>query len=150
FFARDWPASSITFVKRVSPDLVDPYNEPPAPTNQIRSNGRVAFPTATRGVVFWPRTASVEGSEVIWEVELGGQQGMMQAPLLFLDNTAAHDPATVKAAEKHYHEQIAHRPHLRRAEHMGAERRYAPEDRPRAATFATRSWVLAARGRDAP
>src|SRR5206468_5463472 len=59
------------------------------------------FRSATKpGLVFWPRTARISGTEVRFEALL--DSAFVRLPLIFVDNTAAHDPAVIESLINYY------------------------------------------------
>lgn len=102
------------------------------------------------GLCFWPRTKPVLGGEVSFAVQVNGSTGAKRLPLMFVDNTAAHDPATMRVIAVHYEELRSRSEKVRElctARHAGAQRRYAPEKKTGETTFETDYWRLGVRGR---
>lgn len=153
FDARDFPAAKVNFRTRRTPDLLDPFADAPANAFEVSPEGVIRLPARrdgtglASGLAFWPRTGPKLGNEVQFEYEVVGQPGTMQVPLIFLDNTAAHDPATVEAAISYYQRTVTPDTGLKTVTMRGASRRYAPEREPGSATFETARWVLGVRGR---
>lgn len=151
FDARDFPSPKINFRTLQTPDLLDPFAPAPGGDYEDSVQGVVRLPNAdgtqAHGLAFWPRVRPKVGGEVQFEYEAVGQRGTMQSPLLFLDNTAAHDPATVEAAVRYYQEKVKPESGLKTVTMRGASRRYAPEREPGSATFETARWIMGVRGR---
>lgn len=168
FDARQFPSPETRILTTRTPDIVDPTGTADL-KDQIYSSGKVNLESITsitnpdgsvtntraaaKGLVFWPRMRPERGGEVHFAVKTADQPGAMTLPLLFLDNTAAHEAATVDAAVEYYMELSADTG-LNVGNIGGASRRYAPEIEPRSTTFPTDRWLLGATGRgdrpDAP
>ena len=145
--ARDLPFGSTKLRGGRSPDLVDPNDDTvPAPSvgANVGANGRIALSDAGLGLVFWPRTAGDAGSNVHFRFSYDGKAQTLSAPLIFVDNTAAHDQRTMLALVNYY---SALNPALRTAIAGGAPLRFSPEHQTGGATFETDRIVLEARGR---
>jgi hypothetical protein len=171
FSSRDFPCKFVEFATATTPDL-DPrpqyldLNRTPPEREDDKCKTK-----QTVGRVFWPRTApgacnvtiSVPtsegevkvqnnyGNEVIFELKVSDDQLPVRAPLLFVDNAAAHDAETMARVVAYYRAlpwdgDIGY---LRRAEHGDTPRVYAEpgKDKDGDTSYVTRTWVLSARGR---
>ena len=153
FDARDFPGARINFRTRQTPDLLDPFAARPANAFDVSREGIIMLPASldgtglAPGLAFWPRTGGQLGDEVQFEYEIVGQPGTMQMPLIFLDNTATHDPVTIEAAISYYQQSVDAKNGLKTVTMRGASRRYAPEREQGSATFETARWILGVRGR---
>jgi hypothetical protein len=161
FDARQFPSPETRILTTRTPDIVDPTGKSDL-KDQIYSSGGVNLEaitsttnpdgsvtntrSAAKGLVFWPRVRPERGGEVQFAVKTADQPGAMTLPLLFLDNTAAHEAATVEAAVEYYMGLSANTG-LNVGNIGGAPRRYAPEIEPRSTTFPTDRWLLGAAGR---
>lgn len=161
FDGRDFPVSSLQFRTTRTPDIVDPTRKEGSPTTGIYKSGQIELPTSGtvydptgigtpfssgQGTAFWPRTAFGLGNEVQFSVAIPDERVIVRMPLLFVDNTAAHDHGTV-AAITDYYQNLRPSSGLNVATLGGAAKRYAPETKPRSTTFPTARWVLGAKGR---
>ena len=111
-----------------------------------------------KGRVFWPRSSPGEvthgdnqyGNEVIFEYRLDDSPATVKSRLLFVDNTAAHDPDTMKRLVEYYNNLSTSEDlkYLAIAEHGGAARKYAPSLDGGETSFSTEKWMLGMEGRD--
>lgn len=150
--SREYPTSGLTFTKTQTPDLRDPTAEEGRqdPNFLTYNGGKVVLGRGQRGEVFWPRTADGLGNEYHFEFELENQSGVVTMPLMFLDNTAAHDRQTVEMAIRYYrtlHPEFGLSHDLTLAIHGGAMRTYAPGANVKVTSFATSAWVMDVEGR---
>src|SRR5262249_25621669 len=157
---RCFPPKIINILTRRTPDLVDPNDRPSYDwRNEDRigasdyfareyANGAVTLSENKQprlpGLIFWPRTSSSESGNVRFEVQIDDTGGSISMPLLFVDNTADHEPKPLKALATYYNQEalVAKRTVL----HHGTPRRYAPESKAGDATFETLNWILKAEG----
>jgi hypothetical protein len=152
FDGRDFPVSESYALTKRTPDILDPTTDATAGPAEATANGRLQLAAGTiQGLAFWPRTAPSLGAEVIFKFQIDGGDGAMQMPLLFVDNTAVHDPPSM-ALIADYYEKLRDNTNpaiknLCTAQHSGAKRRYAPETKSGEATFETDRWIFAVRGR---
>ena len=171
---RRWPAESIDILTRVTPDILDPSDAaaslPSDPSHQWSesSNGRIWLfdkDKALPGRVFWPRTRHGVGGEVTFEFQMDRRGARLQLPLIFLDNTAANNSASIAAVCAYYETVCAKqsdgqpsrlpwdeagtpRSERRRLiDFSGAKRRYASEIEPDDTSFDTLMWQVSAEGR---
>lgn len=161
---RLWPAHAITMATARTPDLVDPEDNS---LELARRNGRLSLKQRdsnddANGLVFWPRLKSYDatkydfktqnidqpdGNEVSFEFLKDQDDERITAPFLFVDNVAAHEPATMDAVVDYYRDKLADDNLLRRASHGSVRRRYAPALKDGETDFDTQSWTLSATGR---
>jgi hypothetical protein len=143
---RLWPAHTITMITGRTPDIVDP--EDPDDTTAAE-NGRIWLNkedgTRAQGLVFWPRTAKDEVGNFEFQFRKDADAEPIRAPLIFVDNVAAHIPDTMRALVKAYREEV--KIGLRTARHGSVRRRYAPSQKDGETDFDTQSWELSATGR---
>lgn len=165
FDGRPWPAHLITMAAGRTPDLRDPEHGA-----DQQANGRLLFSDSTgaplNGLVFWPRVAAydsskmdsgpkpedrnitkADGKEVAFQFRKDEDTQPISAPLLFIDNVAAHEPATMQAVLKYYRETLTEDGKLRLATHGSVRRRYAPPVKDGETELDTQSWDLSATGR---
>ncbi|MBB4364347.1 hypothetical protein GGD65_005405 [Bradyrhizobium sp. CIR18] len=164
---RRWPLRGIKVLTQSTPDIVDPTDDVSDPTSTgPGQNGRISrYPLSDgaagtaydfQGLVFWPRTGKAKGREILFKLELEGSAAAVEMPLIFVDNKAAHDPATI-AALCNYYRSLAKDPkpgpgasteeQLVQVLHGGVERRYAEEKQRGTTGYETIAWVLGAEGR---
>lgn len=140
--ASRWCPDRVTMLTRRTPDLVDHTDE---------LGGGIRLPGGT-GTVFWPRTARRPGAEVRFEMRIDDEGASCAMPLVFVDNTAAHDPPTMKALADWYNgaapQPLAIDPMNRKLPRNGQAVRMAPAAKPGDTTFATKWWDLRAEGRE--
>lgn len=149
---RAFPVRRLELLTTVTPDIVDPYadaaTEAPAKDKDMPS-GRLVLDGA-RGLMFWPRTLKAIQGDIRFEMTLDGVRSDM--PLIFADQTAVADLATMKALVDYYAHLTAPpkgKPvdpinHRRTLQLHGAAMRYAPEVKAGSATFQTEHWTLKA------
>jgi hypothetical protein len=150
---RRFPPRHIEILTRRTPDLLDPWDTRPGGLKpnafQELGNGAVYFTDAAGhilpGLCFWPRTARFKGADVRFEFQIDRDGGSVSMPLIFADNTAVENAATMTALTRYYNT-VENRT-LRTVEHNGAPRRYATEAKEGEATYETVNWVLRAEGR---
>jgi hypothetical protein len=164
FDGRPWPAHLITMAAGRTPDLKDPEH------GDQQSNGRLLFSDTAggplNGLVFWPRIAAydtaklgsgpkvedrniidADGGEVAFQFRKDEESQPISAPLLFVDNVAAHEPSTMQAVLDYYRLTLPDGSILRRAVHGSVRRRYAPAVKDGETELDTQSWDLSATGR---
>lgn len=191
---RDLPAANVEMVTLVTPDILDINDAryklegidlaqfaggkvpelPGVPAPSCDSRERP--PPTQLGRVFWPRTRAGEsagdgtpnryGYEVQFDYRIDGEPQPMRSPLVFVDNTAAHDASTMQALVSYYEALDSRnllkpnpppadsRPPvgaeaknaLRIAVTGGVMRKYAPADKAGQTSFNTEYWVLGASG----
>jgi hypothetical protein len=156
---RQFPAGLVHILTTITPDLVDPTGD----TKDVPNKKGEPSPApggrlfATRpGLVFWPRTARVSGAEVRFEALL--DNAFVRLPLIFVDNTAAHDPDVISDLVKYYKTipspdtsttdftDVRASEHLRTVDFAGQSLRYSEELKPGSATHRTLFWTLTASG----
>lgn len=164
FQARDYCVSQSLVLTKRTPDILDPTTPTASDPNHSDAGqyGRLQLTYKTKkdddtvvdrpieGLCFWPRTRPGLGGEVRFKVQNDGGEGAMTLPLLFVDNTAVHDPPTMNRIAVYYEslrEKDMSVRELCTARHGGAKRRYAPENKSGEATFETDYWQLGVRGR---
>ncbi|MCG7353274.1 hypothetical protein [Roseomonas mucosa] len=157
FAGRGWPARSVEFVTRQTPDLIEPFlprMDGPGGAYTEHPRGTLRRPGGS-GLVFWPRTHFGPGGDVRFRVRVDGASDIVSMPLIFVDNAAAHEPREVLRVVEYYNRLFGaddpSRPGAaptpdarRRLDHRGAARRYAAERKVGDTTFETREWVLRA------
>lgn len=132
FDSRDFPCESVTLLTVKTPKLADPWS-PKGSQEWV-------------GKVFWPALAN-GGTPISFALQIDGQAEPAHTQLLFVDNSAAHDQATMQAVTAYYNGEINGSTAHRTVSHDGAVRRYGVEAKPGDSSFRTRDWLLAARGR---
>lgn len=161
FDGRPWPAHLVTMAAGRTPDLKDPEER----GNQ-QVNGRLLLNDATgaplNGLVFWPRIAAcgdatklgsdgniiaADEKEVAFQFRKDEDTQPISAPLLFIDNVAAHEPSTMQAVLDYYRKTLPDGSLLRQATHGSVRRRYAPPVKEGETELDTQSWDLSATGR---
>ena len=157
FAGRGWPARSVEFVTRQTPDLIEPF----LPRMDGPGGAYTEHPRGTlrrlggSGLVFWPRTHFGPGGDVRFRVRVDGASDIVSMPLIFVDNAAAHEPREVLRVVEYYNglfgtgdparpDAVPGPDARRRMDHRGAARRYAAERKAGDTTFETREWVLRA------
>ncbi|MVA27267.1 hypothetical protein V6582_20790 (plasmid) [Agrobacterium vitis] len=100
---RRLPFSGLKLVTTVTPDIVDPFDRGLGNPDDsgILSSGLIALPDDATGAAFWPRTAKRRGSEVKFDLLVDGQIPV-RMPLIFIDNAAANNQASIKRICEHY------------------------------------------------
>lgn len=126
FLGREFPAASVEMLTIATPDILnvdDPGNQNQGidlsvslPERGWNGSGcEDARPKAPKwdGRVFWPRTRpgrrpaddksqNSYGNEIEFEYRIDGSGSVVKSPLIFVDNTAAHDPRTMEALAAYY------------------------------------------------
>lgn len=158
---RRFPVSELTMLTRETPDIVDPdLDDPPQGLTQARvlASGRIGLALADRkakqeGRCFWPRTRPGTDGDIAFEFMFDSEPTRLRRPLVFVDNTAANDPATMAALVRFYNGDNSAEYHggapfeLRRLPMGGVRRRYADENQDGECQFETLEWELRAEGR---
>lgn len=155
---RQFAAGIVRILTTTTPDLVDPtqdaeeYKKDGAP--EPAPGGRLF--AKSPGLVFWPRTARISGSEVPFEALI--DSSFIRLPMIFIDNTAANDKDVLADLVKYYQglpgpSQVdlastgfKASEHLRSMDFSGQSHRYCDERKPGSATYKTRYWTLTASG----
>jgi hypothetical protein len=135
---REFPASTMTVLTSVSPDLVDPRTV----------EGGALFPAdCGRGMVFWPKVPGPGGepADFDWRCALDDHPTPMITKMMFLDNIAANTPATVEEAVARYNADAEGRNVARLG---GARRGYAEREPARARNDPARAAAATANGPD--
>ncbi|MCW8087681.1 hypothetical protein [Sabulicella glaciei] len=152
FEGRAWPARSVEILTLQTPDLIEPFISSSAdndeyeekPRGTLRRKGGI-------GLVFWPRTALGKENDVRFRLRVDRSSDVLDLPLLFVDNAAAHEPVEMRRVQDYYNgtydKALKSHDSRRRLSHRGAARRYALERRPGDTVFETRAWVLRADSR---
>ncbi len=125
------------------------------PTEYASGRLRIA---GVPGLIFWPRTALTPEANVLFNIKIGGRA--TRAPLIFIDNTAAHERAAIKSLVDYYNEiaspdgdatagnaVIEATKHLRTLPFGGQALRYCEELKAGDCTIKTDSWTIKAQGR---
>jgi len=165
FAAREFPAKEIRLLTLRTPDLLDPTQEPQVRSGNLKTplrttlRGNVVGAVAgdagepgepVAGLVFWPRTELGQAGTVRFRMLIDEKGAAVSMPLLFVDNRAANDPATVEAICNRYYSadiQDAKPVDHDLVLHNGADRKYADEQEPGQCTFRTDWQRLRAEGR---
>lgn len=153
---RRWPVEHLELLTRVTPDIVDPAAATVGPGNPtdttVSGEGRIFLrdgsSATSPGLVFWPRTSPRDGTEVRFEMQIDRRGSRVRLPLIFVDNTAANDETAMARIKNYYNGLGDGQEWLRRMQHGGLKRRYAPETEPDNTSFETLSWLLAAEGQE--
>ena len=133
---RRWPAEKVEMLTRRTPDLISREQDPePIPLSDGKATGT--------GLAFWPRTVPRLGAEVLFEMRIDDEGGSGAMPLIFVDNTAAHDPDSMAALVRYYQTT----PVSRRLPRNGQGVRMAPAAKTGDTTYVTEWWELLAEGR---
>jgi hypothetical protein len=147
FGGNCWPASAVTLDMSKTPDIIDPTRgQTGRPIEQkwsTQGSGRLDHPLRV-GMVFWPRSAPGEAGNIQFRMKIDGRPELVAMPMIFVDNAAAHDPATMRALRRHYNNDAEVGRHLKLLKHGGVRRRYANEQKPGDATLETLEWRLSA------
>ena len=153
---RQFPARQVWVLTQTTPDIVDPLEDieaPPTPAT-IAPGGRY-FPNEP-GLVFWPRTARLNGAEVRFDLQF--EAAVTQSPLVFVDNTAANDPGMLERLVDIYNgiespdvagqvsNPIVPKRHLRTLAFGGQSMRYCDELKPGDSSHKTQAWTWGATG----
>lgn len=153
FGGRRFPVQRLNLLTTVTPDIVDPNDGEARAGEPVAPSGRVSLDNG-KGLVFWPRIFRALPGNIRFEMDLDGVKSDL--PLIFVDNTAIGDAATMKSLETYYlnvaspddtgAEKVDPIEHVRTLILGGAERRYAEEIEAGSATFRTDHWTLGASG----
>jgi hypothetical protein len=100
FNGRLWCAQNVTIRTLQTPDLRDPY-ELPKNGKPESPEGRIGLDGAP-GLAFWPRVNETEAGLVKFDLTLDGAATSM--PLIFVDNIAATNEASLKRLIERYRE----------------------------------------------
>ncbi len=169
---RQWPINEVKILTTRTPDIVDPYSLQSQNKDQLflSPTGRLEI-IGRPGLVFWPRTAMLDGAEVRFDIECDGAKS--RCPLIFVDNVAANDTESLELLVQYYNntrpagtpghgvavsspdiskvgeEAIAYNPasHLRSLNFGGQNIRYCEEIEQGQASFETELLTLKAQGK---
>lgn len=155
---RQFPVERLRNLTTQTPDIVDPSDDAAGTPGTVLPGGRVQLGQGTKGLVFWPRTAKLPAANIRFELDLDGT--LTDLPLIFVDNVAANDAATLADLAKYYNAletpdpldtrqaQLAFDPlmHQRTLDMGGGKRRYAAEREAGSASCETQLWTLCATG----
>ena len=153
---RKFPGGVVSMLTVTTPDIVDPTEDTrkldfPAPSGRLFAD--------QAGLVFWPRTARVEGAEVAFDLQIQG--AATSAKLIFVDNVAANRAELMDELVAYYNrlrspdldqsnkvDIRALQPlvHLRSLDMRGQALRYCDEIKPGSASHKTFAWTLKATG----
>ena len=153
---RMFPADVVRMLTLTTPDIVDPTEDTkqlvgPAPSGRLYAN--------EAGLVFWPRTARLEGTDVIFDMQI--QDAATRGKLIFVDNVAVNRADLMERLVKDYNalgspDLTSNRQvdlqtpdlqkHLRTLDLRGHSLRYCDEIKPGSASHKTLSWTLKATG----
>lgn len=163
---RRFPVQSLKLLTEVTPDIVDPYSDQPDKGEGPAPSGRMTF-EGSRGLIFWPRIFKSPLGNIRFEMDVDGAK--TDLPMIFVDNAAVDNEATLKAIVDYYNGEKVPSPdtddqqlkpnadppplsavdpvkHIRTIVFNGVERRYGPENETGSATFQTDHWTLRATG----
>ncbi|WP_424830336.1 hypothetical protein [Ruegeria sp.] len=163
FEGRLFPVERLRILTTQTPDIMDPATnadnstpiQGPIMPVAVDAFGRLNLRKKS-ALAFWPRTAPLQEANVRFEMEIDGAKADL--PLIFVDNVAANDPASLEEVVVTYNAlvspdnaagQVEVDPlrHLRTLQFRGQKRRYAPEKKAGSASLETDHWTLAASGR---
>ncbi|MXP65634.1 hypothetical protein E0493_19990 [Roseomonas sp. M0104] len=150
FAGRGWPATSVEIMTRQTPDLIEPFlprRIVTEPKFQEQLRGTLLRKDGV-GLIFWPRTAPGRENDVRFRLRVDGAADVVDLPLLFVDNQAAHEPDEMRWLQDYYTSTVKVDDTRRRLQHHGAKRRYAPERQPGDTSYETREWLLRADSRE--
>lgn len=101
FDGRLWCARDVTMLTVQTPDLQDPYQLPKLPAKNPENlvGGRIDLAGAP-GLAFWPRVNETAQGLVKFDFTIDGAETSM--PLIFVDNIAATNGASLKALVETY------------------------------------------------
>lgn len=131
---RLWCGNIVTMVTTRTADIIDPtagWKETSDGSGSIPI-GRLELDV---GLAFWPRTDITDKGVAQFEIDFDGAKTSL--PLMFVDNMAATNKASLEKVIAHYNKVTAPR---RQAAFNNQKLRYAPEKQPGQASFAT-DWV---------
>lgn len=142
FGSRDFPAASVTMRSLVTPDLVNPADQPDPARGDWSGNGKQMPPAAE---LFWPRVRGrdrkIRDFQFQWATD--SAEGVT-SPLLFVASEHVAVQDIMKTLVAYYRDKV---PYARRtARFNGARQRYAAEKTDGEASFDTDNWLLNARG----
>lgn len=152
---RKFPCGVVSLLTLTTPDIVDPTEDTqqldaPTPSGRLFAN--------QAGLVFWPRTARVEGAEVEFELQIQG--AATRGKLIFVDNVAAHRAELMDELVAYYNRRpspdidqsqlkvvpLQPQLHVRTLDLRGQALRYCDEVKPGSASHKTLAWTLKASG----
>lgn len=152
---RKFPGGVVSMLTLTTPDIVDPTEDTqkldkPTPSGRLFAN--------QAGLVFWPRTARVDGAEVEFDMQIQG--AVTRGKLIFVDNMAANRAELMDDLVAYYNRQpspdidqnqlkvVPLQPHLhlRTLDLRGQALRYCDEVKPGSASHKTLAWTLKATG----
>jgi hypothetical protein len=146
--ARGIPINTMTMVTDRSPEILDPTKaETRLDSGSLSSNNKI----------FKPLTAGGTPQDVIFEYQINGDTASAVSPLIFVSNSAAHDPDLMRALVATYNGPAGDPPQagikaipaqFRTVGHGGARRQYAESRKAGDTSFETLTWTLSATGRD--
>lgn len=169
---RMMPFQNVSILSERSPDIVNPYDDPPAGVGKIGAGGRLGLDgdRGMVGTIFWPRTAKSNTANVRFELQLDDKFSTL--PLLFVDNTAANDPNTLQFIVEEYYNKEVPNPHIEGegdaagisgrtrpidpSRHLstlqlgGGKLRYAEEEKAGSCSFDTESVCIFLTGQNGP
>ena len=164
---RQFPAAQLELLTVKTPDIVDPTVVPlpssdASPLTSAQASGRLLLGEA-RGLAFWPRTALTPQADVIFDLKIEGR--ITRMPLIFVDNTAAHDAGALLAITQYYNsivspddaldttgeiKTISAELHKRTMRFAGQSLRYCDERKAGDGSHETDSWTLRVEGTRRP
>ncbi|RDK05372.1 hypothetical protein DN412_37405 [Cupriavidus lacunae] len=168
---RQFPPKLVHMLTQTTPDIVDPTEDSMNPVAANPSPAGRLF-VDEPGLVFWPRTARIEGTDVLFDMMF--DTAVTQAPLIFVDNVAANrnallqrliayyngasgpnlpdgirSPDNFDASDDHARIDIPlvdQKVHLRTLDFGGQAVRYCDETKPGRSSHKTICWTLKASG----
>lgn len=147
-----WPCDTVTILTQQSPDLVESgvvRDEQPS-SSGVFAGGKIDL-TGSTGLCLWPRTSRRDGAEVWFEMQIGTEAVPVRMPLIFVDNVAANDPATMKLLVAYYNDKVPDQPQRSPTRHLARNGQpvvMAPESKAADTSFPTQWWRVAAEGRE--
>lgn len=136
--------NSIRILTTRSPDLLNPIT---ALEDPVHKYGRINIGP---GLIFWPRTvegkAGEHGTDVTFEYRRDDEDAILRAPLIFVDNAAAHDAGAMRSLAEKFR---GFAPSVRTVLTPGETLRFAPSQRKDETAFETDTLTMAVSGRAA-
>lgn len=182
---RQFPCDTLTMLTISTPDIMDPsmpspeiqkekfkdrpltcvdtaaVDEPEKPPDLKHfASGQLRAP-GIPGLMFWPRTALTPEADIRFSISVNGRRTSL--PLIFVDNTAAHEPLALQILTTYYNHEIASPdmvgsgspldPVIQLAKHKrtlvlsGQTLRYCDELKAGDCSLETNAWTIKAQGR---
>jgi hypothetical protein len=149
FNGRLWCARNATMLTVQTPDLQDPYEKPKHPEQNPENlvGGRISLGDAP-GLAFWPRVNETNEGLVKFDFTIDGAATSM--PLIFVDNIAATNGASMKALVETYRRWDDWTATRRTAALRHQNIRFADETKTGDCTLKTESILVSVHGRLQP